>query len=140
MLQKETLSFYHPERHASERTLHVYREQAEGDKTGGWGISTGQSPVLSVNNLTGIPHKPTSMDPGRVGCCPILLKQRKDREELSDSESRDSFWISGHKHRDVNFGRREKLQLLFGSMALDLGVAEFRPGGTQGWLSKREPF
>lgn len=33
-----------------------------------------------------------------------------------------------------------KLQLLSGFMALDSGVAEFRLGGTQVWLSKRESF
>lgn len=115
-------------------------DKQKGTRLGCWGLSTGQSPVLSVNNLMGVTHKPTSMDPGRVGCCPILLKPRKGREELSDPESRDSFWISGHKHGEVNFGGGGRSQLLSGFMALDSGVAEFRPGGTQVWLSKRESF
>lgn len=84
----------------------------------------------------GVTHKPTSMDPGRVGCCPIL--QRKGREELSDPGTASGF-LAINVEKSI-LEEEEKLQLLSGFMALDSGVAEFRPGGTQVWLSKRESF
>lgn len=78
------------------------------------------------------------MDPGRVGCCPILLKPRKGQEELSDPGTASGF-LAINVEKSI-LEEEEKLQLLSGFMALDSGVAEFRPGGTQVWLSKRESF